>query len=113
MAYKVVTVPGYDARFELALEHRVTYFGRASAARLLDAQDAMIVLLSTAPFMGTLVEQDQDMPANDALRWVRVGKTKYIAVHRPHRDDKTVVLSDLFYESEDWHENLNPKASHN
>ena len=113
MAYKVVTAPGYDARFELALEYRLTYFGRASAARLLDAQDAVAELLSAAPFMGMLVEQNQDAPTDDALRWVRVGKTKYITVYRPHRDDETVVLSDLFYESENWREKLNFEASHN
>lgn len=104
MAYEVVTAPGYEARLEIAVEYRLAYWGPNSARKLISTQEKLQSLLAETPLMGAFVEKDSGARGAESLRWYAL--ENYIAVYRVHPEAEVVVLSDLFYGSENWREKL-------
>ena len=100
MPYEVVSTAEFDAGLDLAVAHRIDVQGKRSARRLLEEVDKASELLSTTPRMGSLVNQREDDPRPDALRWVRADS--YIIVYRPHEDDCVISLNKLFFASSNW-----------
>lgn len=108
MSFDVETSTTYDARFELALTYRLRYVGKASASRLLCAQEAVEHSLARFPYMGTPLKLNEENPGGDVPRWIKVGE--YVAVYETYPEREKLVLEDLFYPSEDWRNRVSVEA---
>lgn len=100
MTYNVVSTAEFDAALNEALAYRIDTRGKRSARRLLEDVEGQSNLLSTTPRMGALVNQSEENPAPDSLRWIRMDS--YMAVYRVHDEKCLVALEKLFYATTNW-----------
>ena len=98
MGCSVAVTASFSKRFDAAVESRLSNVGPHSAASLVEERDRVISLLETTPRYGSLVDKSQGRIG--PLRWVHM--PSYIAVYSIDETRNTVVLLDLFYESQDW-----------
>ena len=95
--FVVETTEPFDDDLRAAASWRLTNVGLSSAARFLDAYDALVAAIGEFPLMAGSVE-------GTLYRWRAL--ERYVAVYVVDEDARMVTLMRLFYISADWRAHL-------